>query len=174
MHNEKGSKMTGEGSDMPKPYYRGNTESLRPADTVFSEVGNPEQLYSILSDLWCAETCAPRMRADWTPENKTLGQCSVTAFLIQDIYGGRVYGIPLEDGNVHCYNVVGNCTFDLTCEQFGDRILYYGDDPLQTREKHFAKAEKYARYLMLRERLLKYLAGNGNVPDKKGEGDKNG
>ena len=50
----------------------------------------PCDYYDLLSDIWCGETCAPRMRKDWTPENRTLGQCSITAFLIQDIYGGKV------------------------------------------------------------------------------------
>ncbi len=45
----------------------------------------------------------------WTPDNKTLGQCSITAFLAQDIFGGKVYGIPLPEGGVHCYNMIGSC-----------------------------------------------------------------
>ena len=50
----------------------------------------PREYYDLLSEIWCAETCAPRMRSDWSPENKTLGQCSITAFLLQDLYGGKV------------------------------------------------------------------------------------
>lgn len=50
--------------------------------------------YDLLSHIWSADTCAPRMRQNWSPENKTLGQCSITAFLLQDIYGGEVYGVP--------------------------------------------------------------------------------
>ena len=69
----------------------------------------PRDYYDLLSGCWCAETCAPRMRADWSPENRTLGQCSITAFLIQDIYGGKVYGVPLEDGSFHCFNNIDNC-----------------------------------------------------------------
>ena len=42
----------------------------------------PCDYYDLLSDIWCAETCAPQMRKDWTPENRTLGQCSITAFLM--------------------------------------------------------------------------------------------
>jgi hypothetical protein len=41
------------------------------------------------------------MRKDWTKDNMTLGQCSVTAFLVQDIFGGEVLGILLPDGNYH-------------------------------------------------------------------------
>ncbi|MBQ6163140.1 MAG: hypothetical protein IJK23_01560 [Clostridia bacterium] len=113
----------------------------------------PRDLYDLLTEVWCAETCAPRMRPDWTPDNKTLGQCSITAFLMQDLFGGRVYGVPLGDGNFHCFNVVGPCTFDLTSEQFGDTVLNYDNCPEQFRETHFTKEEKRLRYEDLKARL---------------------
>ena len=114
----------------------------------------PCDYYDLLSDIWCAETCAPRMRKDWTPDNRTLGQCSITAFLIQDIYGGKVYGVPLGDGNYHCFNDVDGCVFDLTSEQFGDTRLDYSNCPEQERALHFAKAEKKERYELLKQRLF--------------------
>ncbi len=114
----------------------------------------PRDHYDLLSEIWCADTCAPRMRGDWTPENKTLGQCSITAFLMQDIYGGKVYGVPLDGGNFHCFNVVGDCTFDLTSEQFGNVRLNYQDCPEQFREVHFAIEEKRQRYEYLKEKLF--------------------
>lgn len=123
----------------------------------YKGIKTPVGLYDILSEIWCAETCAPRMRGNWTPENKTLGQCSVTAFLAQDIFGGEVYGIRRPDGNYHCYNVVGDCCFDLTSEQFGDEVLIYENNPQQFRETHFAKEEKRLRYEYLKAELLKRL-----------------
>ncbi len=113
----------------------------------------PRGYYDLLSSLWCADTCAPRMRGDWTEENRTLGQCSVTAFLLQDIYGGKVYGVPLGDGNFHCFNDVGGCVFDLTSEQFGDTVLRYDNCPEQDRSVHFAKEEKKLRYEKLKAAL---------------------
>ena len=114
------------------------------------------EVHDILSNLWCAETCTSRLRASWSPENKTLGQCSITSFLVQDIFGGTVYGIPRDNGMVHCYNVVDGRTFDLTSEQFGGEVLDYTDHPEQSREVHFANAEKLARYTLLREKLKAY------------------
>lgn len=118
----------------------------------------PRNYYDLLSGIWCAYTCAPRMRADWSPKNKTLGQCSITAFLMQDIYGGKVCGVPLGDGNYHCFNVVGGCAFDLTSEQFGNQRLDYDNCPEQERSVHFAKAEKKERYEMLKTALIKVLS----------------
>ncbi len=118
----------------------------------------PCDYYDLLSGIWCADTCAPRMRKDWTPENRTLGQCSITAFLIQDVYGGKVYGVPLGDGNYHCFNDVGGCVFDLTSEQFGDTRLDYANCPEQDRSVHFAKEEKRERYEKLRDALIGVLS----------------
>ncbi len=119
-------------------------------------VRTPKDLYNALWYVWSAETCAPRMREDWSEENRTLGQCSITAFLAQDIFGGKIYGIPLEDGGFHCYNVVGDCVFDLTSEQFGDRKLKYTGNPEQLRYEHFRKDEKRKRYEQLKAALKAY------------------
>ena len=124
-------------------------------------IHNPRQLYDALSKLWCADTCAPRMRKDWTKENPTLGQCSITAFLAQDIFGGKVYGVLRPGGNYHCYNVIGDWRFDLTSEQFGGEALDYEKNPEQLRDVHFAKEEKRQRYEALKAALKTYCnAGN--------------
>lgn len=112
----------------------------------------PRDYYDLLSSLWSKDTCAPRMRDSWSRENKTKGQCSITAFLMQDIYGGEVYGIPLGDGNYHCFNKVDSCIFDLTSEQF-PKPLDYSNAVLQNRDIHFMKDEKKNRYLLLKKRL---------------------
>ncbi len=121
----------------------------------------PRDYYDMLAGIWCADTCAPRMRRDWNPGNRTLGQCSVTAFLMQDLYGGKVCGIPLDDGSIHCFNAVGDCVFDLTSEQFGDVKLDYNNCTEQFREVHFAKEEKRLRYESLKERLFRQLNETG-------------
>ena len=128
----------------------------------------PREYYDLLSEIWCADTCAPRMRSDWSQENKTLGQCSITAFLLQDLYGGKVFGVPLGDGNYHCFNVVGGCVFDLTSEQFGEKKLNYTDCPEQLRETHFAKEEKRQRYEVLKARLFARLPGIAETERRRG------
>lgn len=122
----------------------------------YKGIHTPRDLYEALSGIWCADTCAPRMRQNWTLENKTLGQCSVTAFLAQDIFGGKVYGILRPGGNYHCYNAVGDCVFDLTSEQFGEEVLDYKDNPEQLRQVHFKKEEKRLRYEYLKKELEKW------------------
>ena len=134
-------------------FYGWKTADVPPANDEYKNIENPRMLYDILCDIWCEYTCAPRLREGWSAENKTLGQCSITAFLAQDIFGGKVYGILRPGGNYHCYNVIGDCVFDLTSEQFGDEVLDYSDNPEQFREVHFAKQEKLERYEYLKKKL---------------------
>lgn len=136
-------------------FYGWEQALVAPVDEKYQAIRSPRELYDILSELWCADTCAPRMRQDWSPENKTLGQCSITAFLVQDIFGGKVYGILRPGGNYHCYNVIGDSCFDLTSEQFGEEAkeLVYEGNPEQFREVHFAKEEKRLRYEYLKRAL---------------------
>ena len=96
------------------------------------------------------------MRKDWSEDNRTLGQCSVTAFLAQDIFGGKVYGIPLAEGGFHCFNAVDGCVFDLTSEQFPGERLEYRNQPEQLRYEHFRKEEKRQRYEQLKAALKAY------------------
>ena len=116
---------------------------------------NLKDYYDILSGIWCAETCAPRMRDKWSADNKTMGQCSITAFLIQDIFGGFVYGIPRSGGNFHCFNIIDGHVFDLTSEQFKDEKLDYNNCMIQQRNTHFSKEEKRMRYEYLRSEVIK-------------------
>lgn len=138
-------------------FYGWQEADIPAAAEKYKKIRDPRQLYDLLSEIWCADTCAPRMRQNWSMENRTLGQCSITAFLAQDIFGGEVYGVPRGDGNFHCYNVIGDCVFDLTSEQFGEEKLSYVNNPVQLREVHFAKEEKKLRYEYLKKELDKRL-----------------
>ena len=145
--------MQGEAMNMEYRFFGWKEADAAPLADTGKEIHDPRDMYDVLSRVWCAETCAPRMRADWTLENRTLGQCSITAFLVQDYFGGRVYGIPLNDGAFHCFNVVGDCVFDLTSEQFGDTVLDYENSVEQAREAHFSREEKRLRYELLKKRF---------------------
>ena len=126
------------------------------AAAQYLHIRTARDLYDALLQIWSAESCAPLLREKWSPQNPTLGQCSITAFLVQDLFGGKVYGILRPGGNYHCYNVIGDRKFDLTSEQFGDEILCYEDNPEQQREVHFAKEEKRLRYEALKKALSQF------------------
>lgn len=137
-------------------FYGSDSKAIKPINDEYIKINDQRHLYDLLSNIWSCDTCAPRLQNMWTKNNITLGQCSITAFLTQDIFGGEVYGIKLDDGNYHCFNVIGDVKFDLTSEQFNEK-LNYDNVYLQSREIHFSKKEKYNRYLLLKNRLLKNL-----------------
>lgn len=140
-------------------FYGWECADVLPTAPEYKSAGTPRDLYDILDTLWCRSTCAPRMQDEWSESNKTLGQCSITAFLVQDIYGGTVYGILRPGGNYHCYNDIDGHVFDLTSEQFGEEAasLVYEGNPVQEREVHFAKEEKRLRYEHLKQMLKEAL-----------------
>ncbi|MCR5505814.1 MAG: hypothetical protein K6F07_02335 [Bacilli bacterium] len=134
-------------------FYGKDTPSVKPINPKYQKIKDQRHLYELMQNVWCEYSCAPRMRNLWSEENNTAGQCSITSFLIQDIFGGEVYGVPLKEGGFHCYNVVNGVLFDLTSEQFGEEKLEYNMTNLQSREEHFASQEKYERYLYIKEKL---------------------
>ena len=136
-------------------YGHENVANIHPVNSDYPSIHNPIDLYDALSHVWSVDTCAPRYRPEWSKENMTLGQCSISSFLIQDIFGGEVRGVALPEGGYHCFNIVGGVAFDLTSEQFGNQKLDYSNCPIQTREEHFASKEKYERYLLLKSGLDK-------------------
>ena len=136
-------------------FYGNENADIEAISTEYPGIRTPKDLDDLLCGVWCEYTCAPRLRDGWKDAHIACGQCSITAFLVQDIFGGRVYGILRPGGNYHCFNKIGDCVFDLTSEQFGDEVLDYSDCREQFREIHFAKEEKRQRYELLKSKMLK-------------------
>ena len=114
------------------------------------------ELYRDLMHVWCLETCGPFYRPVWSEQNRTAGQCTITAFLVQDLFSGKVYGVPLPEGGFHCFNKVGDCIFDITSEQFGEKELDYTEEYEQFREVQLADPGKRERYELLKKLLQDY------------------
>ena len=138
-------------------FYGHDVPEVSPINDEYKTIKSQYDLYDRLLSIWCEYTCAPRLRKDWSKQNKTLGQCSITAFLVQDIFGGKVYAVPTDNGGKHCFNEVNGIVFDLTSEQFQGKPINYDEMAEQSREEHFAKREKYERYLYLVKELKKTL-----------------
>ena len=140
------------------PFYGSENADVTAVSTEYPGIRTPMDLYDVLSGVWCEYTCAPRLRDEYSKRHMTWGQCSITSFLVQDIFGGRVLGVPRKGGTFHCYNDVDGHVFDITSEQFSGEELCYEGNPEQLREVHFAKKEKLERYEYLR-RALKRACG---------------
>lgn len=74
-----------------------------------------ELLPQALRESWTARTSADE---GWSPANPSLGQCAVTALIVQDYAGGTLARTTVG-GVSHYYNILEDGTeVDLTREQF--------------------------------------------------------
>ena len=91
---------------------------------------DPLALYEALKTAWSADTSTR-----WIREVPALGQCSVTALVVHDIFGGDILKTRTAQG-VHFYNRIGTERWDLTISQFADPIPF--EDLPATREEAMA------------------------------------
>ena len=144
--------------------YYGSEHSLFVKNHLYKGVETIQDLYDALTHSWSKETCTSRLRHKWSETDYTCGQCAITAFIVQDIFGGDIHEIPLETGGVHCFNLVDGKAVDLASEQFGDRVkdLDYQGATIQNREFRMLEPEKKDRYELLKSNLTTYLSNNQN------------
>lgn len=45
---------------MDYKFYGWENADVSPADNKYAKIKDPKMLYDMLSEIWCAETCAPR------------------------------------------------------------------------------------------------------------------
>ena len=144
--------------------YYGAEHKLLVKNAIYKGLENIHDLYDALTHCWTRETCTARLRDKWTKEDYTCGQCAITAFIVQDIFGGDIYEVPLENGGKHCFNIVDGVSVDLASEQFGVRVkdLDYAHATIQDREFRMQEPEKKERYELLKTNLTTYLSNNKN------------
>jgi hypothetical protein len=123
----------------------------------------PKVLEKIVRMAWSKETCYPDLQDEWGDRNPALGQCAVTALIVQDYFGvdllyckhHKHYWNKLSDGS----------EVDFTYSQFLDGVVICLDE-IRNREyilksESAKKAKTPERYLILKtktqELLNKYL-----------------
>ena len=109
---------------------------------------NLQSLQELLKTLYTREMCYPPAQAIWSDDNPTLGMCSITALLVQDLYGGDVCK-AIIDGGSHYFNMIDGQIVDLTAEQFGHEVVYDNIEKAD-RAKMLAGMDTEARYLKLK------------------------
>lgn len=107
------------------------------------------QLKQLLIQSWNLETCAPGLKDKWNKENPSLGQCAITALIVNDFFGGKIMRCMTSSGS-HYYNLIDNELVDLTVDQFLDVIPKYEDESERTREYLLSNEDTKNRY----EKLL--------------------
>ena len=108
-----------------------------------------------LREAWCRETAHPSYRDKWSEDNPSVGQCLVTALVIQDRYGGDIYSCKVGN-NSHFVNIVNERIIDKTADQFGgiSKIKYIsGSFKIRSRELLLKNKDVKTRYQLLKSKF---------------------
>lgn len=109
------------------------------------------KLTEILSRCYEAKTAYPGVQSQWNENNKTLGQCAVTALIVQYYFGGEIYK---HNKYPHYFNVINNQVVDLTSSQFDFEFDYSDSIPKQP---DLQKADTANRYQLLLNKVKKII-----------------
>lgn len=116
------------------------------------------EVRDMLEKSWTKETCSLGLKDIWTIDNKALGQCAVTALIVNDFLGGKIMRCMCESGS-HYYNLINGEVIDLTDSQFKE-IPDYTLGEERTREYLLSNIDTKNRYLFLlknvKENFIKY------------------
>lgn len=115
-----------------------------------------DELEKILNKCYCSKTAYPDVQKDWSEENKTLGQCAVTALVVQHFFGGDIYK---HNKYSHYFNILNGQIIDLTKSQFNFK-LDYSDSVIKQPNLHKAQTEE--RYKMLLAKVQNCMANFNN------------
>lgn len=110
------------------------------------------ELKEFLIDSWTKETCSPGLKDEWSEDNPSLGQCAITALIVNDFFGGKIMRCMASSGS-HYYNLIDDELIDLTVEQFLGEIPLYAEGQERTREYLLGNEDTRNRYLLLNKNL---------------------
>ncbi|UQW96222.1 hypothetical protein M2M59_09365 [Rummeliibacillus sp. G93] len=99
-----------------------------------------KEILDVLFKTWSLESSSK-----WNKENPALGQCGVTALVVNDILGGEINKTKLP-GGWHFYNIINGKRYDFTDSQFIEEIIYR-DIPSNREEASKDTNEKQYNYL---------------------------
>lgn len=116
------------------------------------------ELNEILKLSFDKKTCCPSLQNDWSIQNKALGNCAITALIVNDFIGGKIMKCMSETGS-HYYNLINNKVVDLTVSQFKLTPDYTKGKEI-TRDYLLSDIDTKTRYLLLlksvKENFIKY------------------
>lgn len=121
------------------------------AEILTGGVDRLVELRARLETVWSADTSASPDR--WTPQRSSLGQCAITALLVQDLFGGVLLR-SVNEGDSHYWNRLDDgAEVDLTRDQFE---TWAPTEEVVVRERSYLEGSELTmgRYATLVGRLL--------------------
>jgi len=117
-------------------------------------------LIKAIRESWSQDTAGSRYAATWSTTNPALGQCTVSALLIQDFFGGELVRMTVIDEGVEHHHTMnrlpGGILLDATAGGLGPLAMYAPRLP-ETREETLDYQSTRDRYLLLKERVSRRL-----------------
>jgi hypothetical protein len=97
----------------------------------------------------------------WTPDNPALGQCAVTALVVQDYLGGRLLRGLVGDVSHYWNQLPTGEELDLTQQQFQD----FGVDSVGPRDREYVLSftDTQRRYRSLLDLVSRQLGGQAET-----------
>ena len=130
-----------------------------------------EVLESMLKKSWTKDTCVASCRDGWSEENPCVGQCAITALIVNDYIGGKIMRCMTSTGS-HYFNMIDGIVVDLTKDQFEERVPYE-ESSERTREYLLSNEDTKNRYFELLKNLkssfLEYGTKTYTLTNKDGQ-----
>jgi hypothetical protein len=109
-----------------------------------------DDLRHLLPSAWRGDTSL--LPAEWSADNPAVGQCAVTALVVQDLFGGELRR-GIADSETHYWNLLPDGReLDLTASQFETRPEFV-ETALRSREYVLSFEATRDRYRRLRRNL---------------------
>jgi hypothetical protein len=109
-----------------------------------------DELADQLAQAWTKSTSADPER--WSRQNPALGQCAVTALVVQDLFGGDLLRAQVRGVSHYWNRLPSGQEVDLTRQQFGD-IADFPAGEFKTRGFVLSFPDTVERYLSLSRTL---------------------
>lgn len=126
------------------------------------------RLKQLLSEVWSYNTCSPSLRVFWNENNPSLGQCAITALVVNDYFGGKIMRCMSPTGS-HYYNLIDGKIIDLTAEQFNAKSPDYETGEERTREYLLGNPDTNKRYTILSSGIDQILKENNELSQRRFE-----
>lgn len=122
------------------------------------------KLHEALLHAWSRETAFPACREDWSMSNPAFGQCTITAMLVHDLFGGTIHRVRLAGGGTHYFNKIDGMYVDLTSSQFADYANECPLEPNEERERPVCgrSTDTWNRYRLLIDNINSWLLSESN------------
>jgi hypothetical protein len=110
---------------------------------------NIKMLEEKLKLVWSKETSNSPDK--WRKKTPSIGQCAVTALIVNDLYGGLILRGQLE-GDSHYWNLINDKIIDFTGDQYKDPLSFSAIGT-RSREYLFENDDLKRRYNLLKKLL---------------------